>query len=530
MNQVAVLRGTIGRHGPGGVIVLAAVGVIALTAYSLRHAYIGDAAIYLPYARNAADGHLFQFNVGEFSSGSTSPLWAVLLAIPFLLGFGVTGAKAFAAIFAVLAFLATVVAAHRMSRSWTAAAVASLVFLGPAAYFAISLYESGLVLMLTALALIAGERAHRLWREENRVTLRGIGPLVAVWAALPLARPDAVIMVVAQAVALFAFAAASRRQAVPALLAALAAAAVPAAAYFGYSLAELGTASTSSQGRAFALQETAKEFVGPFYRSGDAVREILGSPWVFGLVPAVAGLVLLARRHATRWLALYGVAVLCGYVFLLTFVAPGFFDTPRYLLPVVPVIAVAAAHAIAQVRGAMLGPVALVISIVVIGGSAGLWLRDQVDLIQTFGLTNHEVFERDVVAMIERRATPGDTVLAYEVQLRHYLSEDLRVLSQDGITDGKVHPYQESRDITGFLKRYRPRWWIADENVKFRRYLNGTVLDRVRDQFKRSPRPAARTIDGIRFTLVTRRERPIVRGFGGWEMLFRLDYPDGTQG
>jgi hypothetical protein len=512
------------RHGLAFAVAAGAVGFIALTAYSLRHAYLGDSAVYLPYSRNAAHGHLFQFNTGEFSSGSTSPLWALLGAVPFLFGLGLIGAKAWAAGFAVIAFLATVLAAQRVSRSWTAAAVASLIFLGPATYFAVSLYESALVVALSALALVAGERTLRAWDAAGHLTPRSAAPLVAVWAALPLARPDALIVVAVQAVALLAFAPVPRPRAALTLLCALAVAVIPAVAYFGYSLAELGTFSTSSQGRAVALQETSRKLVGPFYRSKDAVREIFHTQWVFALVAAVAGFALLARRRDRRWLVLHAAGVLLGYVFLLSFVAPGYYDTPRYLLPVVPVIAAGAAYLIAQARGTALWWVALAAGVLAIGGSASLWQRDRLNLIQGFVLTNQEVFERDVTARLGRIAAPHDVVLAYEVQLRYYLRPDLRVLSQDGITDGKVHRYQDHRDMTAFLRRYRPRWWIADENVKFRRYLNGTVLDHAFDRFKASPRPRSRTIDGIRFTLVARRDRPIVPGFGGWQMLFRLDY------
>ena len=44
----------------------------------------GDPTIYLVYARNIAQGDFFSFNPGEFSSGSTSPLWAMILSISFL--------------------------------------------------------------------------------------------------------------------------------------------------------------------------------------------------------------------------------------------------------------------------------------------------------------------------------------------------------------------------------------------------------------------------------------------------------------
>jgi hypothetical protein len=519
----------LGRHRLASALVLAAVAVIVLTGYALRHAYSGDASIYLSYARNAAAGDLFQFNVGQFSSGSTSPLWSLLLGTPFLFGLGLMGAKAFAVIFTVIAFLTTLAAAQRVSGSWTAAAAASLFFLGPATYFAVSLYESGLVLALSALALIAGQRAHRHWHDEGRLTPRAAAPLVATWAALPLARPDAVIIVAAQAVALFAFAPGARRRAASALLAALAVAAIPAAAYFGYSLAELGTFSTSSQERTYALHEVSRHLVGPLYRSAEALREQFRSPWVFGLVPALLGLALLARRRPTRWLGSYGLAVLGGYLLLLTFVAPALYDTYRYLLPTVPIVAAGVAYLLAQARGSGLWWLAVGAAIVAIGGSAGLWLRDSVNVLESFVLTNHEVFERDVTARINRLARPGDAVLSYEVQVRYYLRRDLAVLSQDGITDGKVRPYQDRHDMTGFLLRYRPRWWIADQNVKFRRYLHGSVLERALDEFIRNPRPSSRTLDGIRFRLMATRNRPIARGFGGWQMLFQLGYPSGSR-
>lgn len=46
-----------------------------------------DTFIYLQYARNLAGGDGFSFNAGEPSYGITSPLWALLLSVPYLLGF-----------------------------------------------------------------------------------------------------------------------------------------------------------------------------------------------------------------------------------------------------------------------------------------------------------------------------------------------------------------------------------------------------------------------------------------------------------
>ena len=268
--------------------------------------------------------------------------------------------------------------------------------------------------------------------------------------------------------------------------------------------------------------------MGPFYRSGDAVREVLRSPWLLGLLPALGGFVLLARRSATRWIAVYGAVAVVGYLALLSFVAPGLLDTPRYLVPLVPLVVCGGACLLASVPGPVLRPLALAAGVVAIGLSAADELRYRVDGMRSFDIYKSEVFSRDVTNRLNRIASRGDTVLSYEVQLRYFLRGDVRVLSEDGITDGKVSPYQDRHDMTGFLLRYRPRWWIADQNVLTRPYLRGSVLERAFVDYRGGSGPASRTLDGIGFQLIARRTRPLGRGFGGWQMLFRLDYPGGS--
>jgi hypothetical protein len=340
-----------------------------------------------------------------------------------------------------------------------------------------------------------------------------------------------VILVGAQAVGLVAFAPTeARRRAALAIAAALGVAALPALAYFGYSQIELGTFSTSSVGRTEALHEAADRWLGPLYLSGDAIREVFSTPWVFGFVPGIVGLALCARARATRWLAAYGGLAIVGYLSLLTFVTPGFYDTPRYLLPIVPVLAAGIATLLVRLQGRRLWPVALVVALLAIGGSGLIELRHRTEFARSAGISESEVFERDAVAIVNRLAAPGDQVLTYEVQARYHVRNDVSVLSEDGITDGKVAPYQASRDMTGFLERYRPRWWIARNNVLKREYARGSVLQGALSSFESTPSQRVKVLDGIRFELVARRQRPMARGFGGWVLLFRLSYPGARDG
>ena len=498
--------------------------VVCVAAYALRNVWVGDAAVYLPYAQHVADGHFFQFNLGQFSSGATSPLWGVLLGIPYLFGLGLAGAKIFALIFALGAVAFVWVAAAEFGGSAVAAAIASLFVVAAMTWYALVLYESGLVVVAVSGSLIMTGRVLKRSEGSPDLPLRSLASLILIWAALPLVRPDATVVVVAEAVGLVMAGPWRRARAAQVTALALVVAAVPALAYYGYSAVHVGTFSTSASERSFALHEVAPHWLGPLYLSWDALHQLFGTFWVLVTVPGLAGLGLLARKRETRWLGLVGGAVFLAYLFLLTFISPGATDTPRYLLPVIPLLVIGTARCLSSFRAPRTGLAVLGLSAVLIGGLGLRDLHHRVVWLRSLGLTTNEVFERDVVSQINRLAHPGDTVLAYEVQLRYYLRHDVSVLSEDGITDAKVRPYQSPARMAIFLRRYRPDWWIADANAATRPYMRGSVLDRAFTTFKADRSLRAETIGGIRFTLVARRSRPLAPGFGGWQMLFRLAY------
>jgi hypothetical protein len=503
-----------------GALFLAGVVLLGM-AFLLRGTWYGDPDIYLPYARNFAHGDFFSYNPHEFSSGSTSPLWPVLLAGSYLIGAGAGGAKVVALIVTLVAFALVVEAARRTSGSLVTAALASFFVLPTLGFFGAELYESPLVVALVALTIVLGDRLLRAgtpgWRD--------LAPLVAVWAALPLARPDSAMLVALEALALwwmwpFGGGRGTRR-----LLAGAVVAAIPALAYFGYSQATLGTFSTSSQGRAFALQEFSNR-LGPLYVTDDLPRYLLSSPVFYAVLPAVIGLVLLARGpRQRRWLALYGGGALVGYALLLTFVSPGGFDTPRYLLPAAPFIIAGCARALEAVRPSALWPVAAALALILIAWPAVHSSVSRAREVKRYGYTFDQVMERAAADAVNSRARPGDSVLAYEVQVRYFVRDDVSVLSLDGITDGKVADYHE--DVTGFLRRYRPRFWIASDatGTSARPYLRRSVLNQVVSRFKSDPQLTSYTAGGMVFNLVARRSDGVPYLFGGWTRVFEIHYP-----
>ena len=503
-------------------------GLMTAMAVILRRTYGGDAAIYLPYARNLADGHPFSFNPGQFSSGSTSPLWVVVLSVPYLLGLGYKGAKAFAVLSTGGAYVASFLAARRVSGSAPAAGIAALWVVVALPLYGLIMFESSLVVLVVALGIWL--LAPLLRRPAAEVGTRQLAPLVVAWAALPLARPEAAVLVPIEAGALLLSWHGGRRQ-LGRLALAVGIASLPALAYYGYSLARLGVPSTSVAGRALYLRETSTHRLGPLFLSSEGLDYLTSWPAVAAFVPGVAGLVLLARRAGMRVLAWTALAGVGAYVFLVTFVSPGAFDTPRYLLPIAPLLVVGIALAIRALPGAPLQVAGALAAAAVLAIASGQTVDGAHNLAST-PYSFDTITQRSAAGIVNGLAHPGDQVLAYEVQSRYFLRPDVRVLSLDGITDGKVFPYEHRTRVTAFLHRYRPRFWIADTatdsdrrrpGVALRRYLQGSVLTDVVRRVYANPRPRRVVAGGIEFRLLAwRRALPLRAGV--WTMVFELRY------
>ena len=94
------------------------VGIALLQIFLVRNTVMGDAFIHFVFARGISEGQPFFYN-GEFSAGSTSPLWSTLLA-PIWKIFGneiVWVAKIFAGFFTALSVLLTFTVVKKISQN-----------------------------------------------------------------------------------------------------------------------------------------------------------------------------------------------------------------------------------------------------------------------------------------------------------------------------------------------------------------------------------------------------------------------------
>jgi hypothetical protein len=525
----AIRAGVVGSIAVVAGLVL----LVVVTWWHALHTFLGDPTIYLIYARNAAHGDLFSFNPHQFSSGSTSPLWSLVLAIPYALGAGAVGAKIVAGIVTVLGVVTVAWSVSRVTGSWLAAALGTAFFAISVAFWGAMMYESPLNGAAIAASIVAVAGAARA-REPSRRELVALG---GIWAVLPVTRPDTTLVVAIERLVLVGVGWSGPRRAARLVVTALAAA-IPSLLYFGCSLLTLGTPSVSSESRSFALAEYARVWHGIHY--SQAALNYLSSVKIPMIVGGV-GLMLLMRRPATRVMGLTGLAVCAAYALTVTLVAPVTSDVQRYLLPVDPFVALGIAVVLIewarQLRRSAAPDArllrvpareALVVSAVLVLANLGGKLLAPVDravAYSRFGYTLDTIVQHDAAEIVNRTAPPHATVLDYEVQDRYDLRPNLRLLALDGLTDGRVMPYLEHDHLLRFLRRYRPTYWIAGDALDYRPSLRRSALHPIYVALRRSHGHTQMTHDGIRFTVIARRHTPLPPGTSGWwRMIVKLSY------
>jgi arabinofuranosyltransferase len=160
---------------------------------------LDDTWIHLQFARNVAEGEGFSFNPGVSSSGSSAPLWTLVLALPLALGVGpIASAKVLGIILVAVTALSASELARRLSGSPWAGLLAGLaVAVTPRMVWAgLSGMEAPLYTALATLAMVAYGSAL-----DNPRASRGFWGLLAGLAGW--ARPETFVAAAILAAAWF---------------------------------------------------------------------------------------------------------------------------------------------------------------------------------------------------------------------------------------------------------------------------------------------------------------------------------------
>jgi arabinofuranosyltransferase len=302
---------------------------------------LDDAWIHFQFARNLAAGQGVSFNPGQPTSGTTAPLWTLLLAgIAWLGGpFPVSGQ-----VLSGLCYLATIGVTYRLGWQVTGrrllawAAAASVAVSGRMAWAAFSALETCLFAGLSMLALGAFLRDQR----ERRFRV-GTGLLLGLAA---LARPEGYLLA-ALALADFSFATLVDRTAaprerwrrlpwLPALI-------------FGALVAPYLVFSWSTSGHLLPNTFHAKAVASPWPDRdflGVAARYLILDTTL--LLPLCVLGALMALRRA-RLLSLWALGLPLAYAFLHV----PLYQHGRYLMPLIPCQGLLVAIGLAELPGAL---------------------------------------------------------------------------------------------------------------------------------------------------------------------------------
>jgi len=409
---------------------------------------LDDSWIHFHLARNVAEGHGFAYNPGVPVSGSTAPLWTLLLAGLFKAG-GVYPAWAKAA--GIVAALGAAWLARRLALAWTGDAALGLTAALVTAWSAPMVWGalSGMEVALAALLVTAAVVAHVERRAPTSAALVGLAVL---------ARPESVLLV---PLLWLAGPLTARRSAV-----ALGLPAMMLVPWVAFNLRTSGTplpatAIAKIEGGLVGLLEGARE---------SAAMTLLSRPWQFErewttwlvsvnvLLPVLIlpGLWVVWRRGGRAWALPASILFLhpLGMALLAPYRGPAF-QEGRYSIQLLPLAIVVAVSALALGEG-WLRRVAMALLLVASlaslspGATRYAWAVQNIDAMQVS------------LGRWVQAHTPADSRLALnDVGAIAYLGRR-EVVDVMGLVTPAIIPYRRDGEagVLRFLERACPDYLI----------------------------------------------------------------------
>lgn len=439
----------------------------------------GDSYIHYQYAMNLARGMFMQFNPGEPSGGTTAPLWTMMLsALYFLTGKGFIdiGAKVLGLLFAFGAGMMVFILAREFKPAEKEDYLLPfLLVLDPYYMFWAG---SGMEAAAAAFALALGFYLFK--RKRNWLTGLVMGLAL-------LLRPELLVVILIFVIL--------RPKAIFKLL-------FPGfffcAVYYGLIYASTMTPFPASW-ETRRVQAAFTEYAMPL---GATAITGLSLYYIFAAHMPLAITALFAYKRKL-WIAW----VIIGFLTLFyTLVVPTAYGM-RYVVPAIPLLVLLAGIGARRVGLRTRYLLLLMVPFWALG-----LVRKMNNVIYTsYGRENYAMAGQWL-----RENTPPDVLLvAKEVQIAWF--SDRRVLSLDGVTDGKVNAYiKKGDDLSGFFKDYRPDYMVGLPDVTKNSWTRRTILRKVFEA-------------GLAEILAGRTPDVVIEGIGFRLVapgIYELDYPE----
>ncbi len=456
--------------------------------YFLRDVAMGDAFIHFVFARGIAEGQPFFYN-GDFSAGSTSPLWSALLA-PFWKIFGIKiiwMVKILAGFFVALSILLTFVASFKVSKNRnlsliTAALVAtSFVFSFWAAKGMETPFYVCLVLLSFIFYLRILELKKSLTLEIALGILLGLGILTrpemwffSLFIGIPLLMKKGWRVIFSVGIPAF----------------------LVFSPYYIWLYENTGQIFPSSMARILRAQQWAHK-IGGIYFSLE-IFKILLTKFLL-LTPFF--LFFFWRREKSGRLIFYPIfAWLAFHVIFFSLIFPTT-EGYRYLLATLPFFFLIAVLGIFRLPKKWQTPI-LIFAIVGSCLVSGQQFFERLDSIENCEKPFIDKTRREVGIWIHENTPPESLIAMKEIDQSAFYGER-RMLSLDGTLDTRAIEFVKSGNQLQFLKNERPSFFILEEEM-YREYpdwQNSNLLPLV------DANPSlgeTQTLEGVDFTLLNK--------------------------
>lgn len=423
---------------------------------------MGDAFIHFVFARGISEGQAFTYN-GEFSAGSTSPLWSILLASLWKI-FGmqiIWVVKIFAGLFTALAVLLTFTVTQKISRNRTLALIASALVAGSYvfSYWAAKGMETSLYVCLVLGSFLFYLKLLELplkWGTvKKNVFLEGLfGILLGLTI---LTRPEGWFLAAFLGIPLIT----KRGWHV------LASIGIPAflvlSPYYLHLLEQTGQLLPSSFARILRARQWAHE-LGGIHFTGEILKISLTK-----LLPLTPFFIFLfwKKPRFDRFIFLPIFIWLAFHAFFFTFIFPTT-EGYRYLLAALPFFYLIALMGVWQINPQKLRTIALTFVLVASFSISGQQLAERIQSINHCEVPFIDNVRRETGLWLKENTEPNDLIAIKEVDQSAFYSER-KVLSMDGTLSAKAIPFVKSGDHLGLIVQERPDYFVLEEEM-YREY------------------------------------------------------------
>lgn len=466
----------------------------------------GDTYIHYVFARNIAQGHWFQYNTGELSTGSTSPLWTVILGGLYRIGGG-DNITLWSKILSIIFLLGTIPLVYLITQHLflnpKVSLLASLFWaVNPfAAYWAASAMETLFFIFLVLLSALLFEKVIK-YKFEKRWRTICLGFVLGLTS---LTRPEGIIasLIILALIFIKIF-----RLQTPAfkkvkiLTNLFLPLIVIISPYYIFIYLNFQTIFTSSSiSRLLSARKVAFQTLGiywtpkVFFSLGKYYFAFL-IPFVFGFLKLIQGRDLVKSDN----LQFFSLIWLLFHFSFFTFIMPDIYVL-RYTLPMMPFYFITCALGIKLLFDIFYKKRSRIFLIFVII-FIFITLSENLFLLKKRYL---QAKESPVNVMYNtgtwlKDNTPENSLIAAgEVQVAYYSGR--KVLSLDGIIDGKATPYRKAKsNMLPFLERYKPDYILGQFIPRF--WQDTIFLRLVQDESGEYKIGSKLNIDRLEFTLV----------------------------